>query len=332
MAGPGWLHRGPGVWLVVLLLATTGVAAGAEPSPADKETARTLFRQGDERYRAGDYAAALEAFTAADEIMRVPTTGLERGRTLVQLDRLLEAAEIFEQVVRMPKQPGENSVQQRARDDAARLLVTTRPLIPSLLIRIQGVSEQAEVQLEVDGVDVPEAARRFPRKVDPGRHEVKVNAQGYRSEVRAVELVEGQQAELTVALRPFDGSGSADDWAEPDGEESDGLEVPVVSWIGFGLAAAGLGVGVGFGAATLGNVSSLEDECGGKTCPPDKAGDIDEATTLAHVSTAGFVVAGVGAAVGVLFVLLDGGDDEEPPEATWVPQLGPGFVGVLGTF
>jgi hypothetical protein len=41
------------------------------PSAADKETARTLFRDGDEKFRAKDYEAALKAFLAADEIMGV---------------------------------------------------------------------------------------------------------------------------------------------------------------------------------------------------------------------------------------------------------------------
>jgi hypothetical protein len=190
------------------------------------------------------------------------------------------------------------------------------------LVQVVGVSDQAAVRLEVDGVNVPEAARRFPRKVDPGQHEVKVSAQGYRGEMRTVAVPVGEQTDVTIALRPFDGSG--DPWREPDEDGGGDFGMPLMSWIGFGVAAVGLGIGVGFGAATLGNVSSLEEECGGTTCPADKAGDIDDATTLAHVSTAGFVIAGVGAAVGVVGLFL-GGDDEPV-----TVSVGPRFVGVGG--
>lgn len=48
--------------------------AHAEPTAADKETARTLMQDGRAKRTKGDHAGALEAFRAAHGIMKVPTT------------------------------------------------------------------------------------------------------------------------------------------------------------------------------------------------------------------------------------------------------------------
>src|SRR5436190_23509399 len=51
--------------------------ARAEPSAADKETARSLMDEGDRKFAAKDYKGALDAYQGAHAIMGVPTTGLE---------------------------------------------------------------------------------------------------------------------------------------------------------------------------------------------------------------------------------------------------------------
>jgi hypothetical protein len=55
--------------------------------------------------------------------------------------------------------------------------------------------------------------------------------------------------------------------------------------------------------------------------------------TLAHVSTTGFVIGGVGAAVATVALVMElTGDEPGGDRATLTPLLGPGFVGVRGSF
>ena len=89
--------------------------------------------------------------------------------------------------------------------------------------------------------------------------------------------------------------------------EAEALDLTWLAWTGFGLAGAGLVLGGVAGGIALSEYQQLEDECPTLGCSQDQ---IDEARTIAHVGTAGFVVAGVGAAVGLVALLIS--DDADP--------------------
>jgi hypothetical protein len=318
------------LWLGICSIAPGAVADdGEEPSLADKETARSLFEEGDRKYRAGDYDGALAAFEAADEIMRVPTTGLERGRTLAQLGRLLEAREILLRVTRYPVEEGENEVFARARDEARELAADVGARIPSLQVQIDGLAPGAEVELRVDGAVVPPKAARFPRKVDPGAHLVEVEAEGFDDAKRTIVVRERDSAQLRIAMAR-EGSASA---PVDDGASEGPLGLSIMSWVGFSVGAAGLVLGAVAGGITLANVSELDERCpsGRDECPESLQDDIDQAQAISHASTAGFVIAGVGAAVGVAGLFLFGplSFDESGLVRPWV---GIGSAGVTGRF
>jgi hypothetical protein len=79
---------------LALCLTCSSLALAAAPTAQDRERARALMDAGDARFEAKQYAAALEQYRGADEIMQVPTTGIEVGRALERLGRLLEAREV----------------------------------------------------------------------------------------------------------------------------------------------------------------------------------------------------------------------------------------------
>src|SRR5262245_39056748 len=67
-------------WLGVVagLLVTVAVGSAlAEPTAAEKETARALVKSGREKRASGDLKGALADFQAAHAVMHVPTTGIE---------------------------------------------------------------------------------------------------------------------------------------------------------------------------------------------------------------------------------------------------------------
>ena len=63
--------------------------AHAEPSAADRQTARTLLIKGRNKLKAGDAEGALADFRAAHAIMHVPPTGLDLARAQVALGQLV---------------------------------------------------------------------------------------------------------------------------------------------------------------------------------------------------------------------------------------------------
>ena len=308
-----------------------------EPTLEEKETARSLFREGDELYRGGDYAEALERFAAADEIMGLPTTKLERGRTLMKLGRLIEARDAFVQVGLLPLPPVEAEPQRLARQEAKALAEQLLGRIPKLIVEIRGVEDDTPVSLSVDGKDVARAAILHGLRVDPGKRLVRAEANGYITRERLVEVVEGQDRIVTMTMRLSHVEPPVARVPPPVAPVPAPPPPPstspwtIVGWAGVAVGTVGLTQGIVFGVLTMNSESELADACVDRVCPTSAQPAFDEARTLAHVSTASFVLAGVGAAVGITGLVLGAQDDDASDSALrWT--IGPSGIGLTGAF
>src|SRR5258706_1594761 len=150
--------------LLALLFATR--IGLADVTAADRETARTLMQSGGTAFREQNYAAALEAYRAADAIMRVPTTGLALARTEAALGKLVDARDAALAVLRMPVKADEPRAYARARKDANALALDLATHIPTLNIRIQGVARGTTVELSIDGAPVSASGFDMSRRID----------------------------------------------------------------------------------------------------------------------------------------------------------------------
>ncbi len=129
--------------------------------------------------------------------------------------------------------------------------------------------------------------------------------------------------------------GPGDETAPATTPEADRAEIGGVSplvYVGFGVAGAGLLVGAITGGLSMNQAADLKDRCPGDVCAPDIEGEVDTMMTLGHVSTASFIIAGIGAGVGLVGLLTGGSDEATETEGSVRPMLGPGFAGVTGTF
>lgn len=303
--------------------------AAAEPSAADKETARSLMKQGDAARAGGNLREALKNFEAADSIMHVPTTGLEVAKTRAALGMLIEARELSLQIARSAPQPGEPPPFGEARAAAQKLSEDLEGRIPSVKVSVPGATD---VQLTVDGAAVPKALLEFPRKLDPGKHSASVKA-AEGSRTVAFELFERESKELVVDLRADEGgpppTGAGGGEAPAPGRKRSAL--PMVLFAGGGtLAVAGGIVGAVTGVMSLSQTDQIKKDCGGSTCPSSERSKIDDANTLATIATIALVGAGVGAAVGVTgaVMLFSGKSSNVSVRAT----MGVGSIGVEGRF
>ena len=103
------------------------------------------------------------------------------------------------------------------------------------------------------------------------------------------------------------------------------------------IAAAGVGV-VGMvlfavqGSASNATYDDLKEKCNGGPCPQEFAADIDKGRTQQTVANIGLGLGIVGLGAGAaLFVLsMTKKPDTTQPQTTWL--VGPGSVGVRGTF
>src|SRR5262249_44422469 len=117
--------------------------AQAQPTAADLETARALFREGQELRARGELSEANDKPRAAHAAGRTPITGLELARTHEMLGQLVEAREVALDVARIPVASDETERSAEARAQAAQLADALRPRIPDLTVRVTGAPPDA---------------------------------------------------------------------------------------------------------------------------------------------------------------------------------------------
>lgn len=338
-------RRRLGVALAAALLLAPW-AAHAGPTSADRETARTLMQQGRELTAKGDLKEALKRFQGANDIMHVPTTALEVARTLVALGQLVEARDFIAAIRQITPNPNEPAPFKEARKKADDLDASLNGRIPSLVITIKGAPEGEQAALTVDGTPVPAGVVGLPRAVDPGHHVIvaKLDSKTAQGEGKQeVDVREGEQKPVEVTLSVTLAPPPAE--APPAAPASE-APAPVTShsptiitWVGVGLAGAGVIAGTVTGILSLSKKSSLQSECPNDVCAPGNS-DYSAANTFATVSTIGFIVAGVGAGVAAVTLIVGHQEpapapaEASPAEAGLVlhPWLGVGAGGVIGTF
>lgn len=307
--------------VVALLLAP---AAAAEPSAADKETARALMELGHTAYDGGQYSDALQPFEQAHAIMQLPTTGLWLARTNEKLGYLVQARDVALSVARLPAPSNEVEARVKARKDAASLAAALAPRIPSLELRVAGPAPDA-VTVLVDGKALTGPVVGLPRKLDPGHHQVQVRAPGFRQGQIEVDLAEGEGkvAELRLQSEVFDRTNVPSPTQAETGPSS-------LVYVGFGLAAAGAVAGSITGVMALSQASDAKATCSNNLCPRSSQEAIDSANTLADISTVSFAVGLAGLALGV--VVLATSDDAPDTTPKLEAELGLGTACIRGSF
>lgn len=313
------LGRGFASLLAALLCCSLALPAGAEPSAAEKETARGLVRTGRVKLERGDLEAALADFRAAHEIMNVPTTGLELGKAQAKLGMLVEALDTLLAVTRMPVTRGEPLAFRRARIEAGKLAQELGPRVPAVRLKLTGEAA-GDAVVSIDGQALPPQLVGSPYKVNPGVHQVLATAAGGAEARAQIHLDEGQAREVVLNLVT-----PAPAKPEPQAES----ETHPLVWAGLGLAGLGAVAGSITGGLALSKHADVAIRCPGGQCPPETHDDLSAGLTLGTVSTIMFVAAGVGAAAAVVGLFLPYGDEPGSAEAVsglWLGIAPNGFV------
>ena len=330
--------------LLTATVLTFAAAVHAEPTPAEKEGARKAMGDARDRREAGDLPGALASFQKAHAVMNVPTTGIEVARTQQKLGLLKEAYETATLVTKIAVAPKEPPPFAAARVDAQKMADDLATKIPALNIKLSETTEGVAVVTSVDGAVVAPDARKAYH-VNPGAHTIIAKLSDGTEKTEKVNIAEGETKEVAFSFKKEiredkpreEASGSTDD-AKPQSRFLRPLPIA-----GFALAGVGLIAGSVTGAIAISKASSAKQEClAGGLCPPVTHDGIRSGRKMATVSNISFAVAGVGAAVAIVGILLptSGGKhaDEAAPTArgkllpTVTPFVGVGSAGLTGTF
>ena len=271
-------------------------ASRAEAQPPSERVARALF--DDATTAAGEerWADAADGFREAYSQSNAPAALYNYALALRALGQYLAAREALD---RFERDHSDHQMAGSAREVRAGLAERVARLT------LGNVPEGASVMY--DGEAGPTST-----ELDPGRHTIVVDAEGYESWVHTLDLAEGADATVAVELSTL-----------PTGGSNEGGEVSVGAWTLMGVGAAALAASIGTGVTALQIRGDLEERCvrdaTGFACDEAALEDRDRGELLAITTD---VLIGVGAATAIAGIawavagaLGGGSDDEEEAQA-----------------
>jgi hypothetical protein len=296
---------------LALLVASTRTAHADAVDAKTRAAARKLGEEAVKLFDAGDYTGALDRFNLAEQLVPAPTLGVRSARCLVKLGRLVEASERYLDVTRMKLEKDALPQQRKAQVEALSERDALLPILPSLVIELSGPTGDG-VEVALDGKSLPSATLGVKLPVDPGEHRITVKRRD-TIVARTVSVIRGERKAVTIELPPI---------VTEDASAKDGAAwQSVAGGISLGVGGVGLLVGAGAGVAAIVQQSNLSLRCPNRTCPSDAFGDLDRYDTTRMASTVGFLVGGVGLAVGASLFWLTPSSRVETKE-----QNATGFV------
>ncbi len=313
-------------------------------SDADRATARSLGQEGQQAFEAKDYATAEDRFRRADKMVHAPTLVLGLARALSAEGKYVEAQESYNRIIREGLPPGAPDVFKHALDDAKKEVdaVSTKVGAVTITVKAAGGIDIPDPQVILDEHPMNSASLGVRRAIDPGAHVLRATADGYKPGELKFSTTEGGSADEPLVLEkdltapPV--AATAVPMAAPTGASTPDMGAPepskarkIAPWVAFGVGGAGLVVGGITGILAMGKHSTLSDECKPGCSTPGAQSDLSSYHTMGAISDVGFIVAGVGGAVGAILLITQ-------PKATpttgvrVVPVVGLGSLGATGSF
>jgi hypothetical protein len=292
--------------LVGCTLVASALLALAAPARAD-DVAEALYQEGRVAAQAKNWDLACAKLGASHEREPAPGTLLNLADCHEHLGKLATAQAEFAAVTRLfkPTDPRAGV----ARDRAAAL----EKRAPHLILRLQA-SAPAETSIVENGKPLDSALLGKSRAIDPGEHVLVVSAPGRVGQRVAVQLAEGETREIELAagapvaapvLAPAAAAKTAprEDSSVPPSAPSS-FPFRTVGFVGLGVGVAGVAVGTVAGLLTLSAKNNTDANCVATGCNPDGLAAESSGKTWSNVSSAAFVVGGVGLVTGAVMLIV----------------------------
>jgi len=310
-----------------------GGTSWADPSAADRATARALAGEGYQALQSKDFAAAADRFGRADALVHAPTLMIDWARSLVGLGKLVEAQERYEQIVREGVDSKAPKSWHRALADANTELAQLKPRLAWITISVAGAEDP---QVTIDGVRVPPAAIGVRRAANPGALQVRVQAKDFLAQEKSVDLREGAEETVAFELEPDPDAQKVIAAVPPPAAPAPVKpRKPTAMYVAFGVSAAGLAVGAVSGSLFLSKHAELKGLCNAdNACEPSETDAVKDHDRLGTISVVGFAVGVAGAGVGMTLWLMNRNASKPAPAQGVVvhPYVGLGSVGAMGSF
>jgi hypothetical protein len=306
----------------VLLTPGLGVAA---PTKQEVAQAQKADREGQRLEKKKQFEEAREAYLKSLEIRDSPETRIRLAHAEEELGHLMEAAGHLRTVLEAKK------LSFVSRSKAKNQLAKLEKRIPTLALDLpKGFSGS----VWVDDEEVSSGLLSEPIPVNPGSHNVRAEAAGYKEFSESIQLEEKDKKTMTVLMTeaPSEEPVVASTEEAPKDKKSSGGG-NALAWVSIGVGVVGVGVGTFFALKSRSTKSDLDDRCNDGVCSENDRELYDQGKSQANVATVGFAVGAVGIGLGTV-LLLTGGKGKAKAETgrRVTPVVGPGNVGLHGVF
>lgn len=329
--------------LLVLALLTVPAAHAAEKSskPAASEKAQRplaelltgpaldAYLKGRDLFDAGDVVTGHAKLSEAYELSKNPRllwnmaacskSSRHYARAIDELTRFLE--------------DGREVITAEQAKRAEEVRATLYSLVAAATLQVT----PAGASVLLDGE--PASRGAGPYYLELGKHEVRVEQEGYKPETRVVDVKQTKPITVEVMLRaeapvivPAPAVAAPAPVSAPPAALQSAAPAPspdhTWAYVTLGVGAAGVAAGSAFGLLALGRKNELEPLCPNGVCPASAQATLDAANRWATLSTASWVVGGLALAGGAyLYVATPG---ERAPAAAL--RVGPASVSLEGSF
>lgn len=280
---------------VSLLLAAVDVAPAAEPSAADRESAKELFRAGRAAYERGSFRAAAASFEEAARLAPHPQAWYAAGDAWDAARDAPRAVYAFEQALALS-----GLAPPKIERIRRRLQRLTRGLG---VVRIEGPHEAAIAVAHVRRASLPVSIH-----VPPGEHEVRLIEPATAAKTKLVQVVAGQSTTVTFTLpapEPVSDTALEPEPVPPGPDDGGGVSgLGIAGWtiLGIGLGgsvAAGVVTAVGLDARDEWEADRQDEEL------------LDRAESLRTWTGVAWVAAGTVVVTGASLLVVDAASTSE---------------------
>ena len=235
-------------------------AKDAKPSKATRDKARDSYKKGEDAFATGDFAAALEGYKGANELIPSAQAQYKIALALDKMGKGADAVAAYKAFLAFP--PPDSMAEQKASADkrlgelaqSSLKIVTTPP----------GAS------IKVDGDRSLDAAPTTI-SVKPGAHKIEVSLADYEPASRDVTVAAGGSAEVKIELKAAApppvvpppvavASASAPPTAAPPPPPPSEPRSKIPAYVTLGVGGVGLVVGTIFGVSALGAKSDFKSQ------------------------------------------------------------------------
>ena len=305
--------------LTASLVMTPVCLSWAGPSRQDVAAAQESFKQGLAAEKKGNWTDARDAFEKAVDRHDTADARLHLARSEAQLGHLTEASDHYKMVLEF------KNASPLIKTAAKKELASVTERIPHLTIK---VPDGFSGTVRVDKIELTSVNFGQPFEVNPGTRTVIAEAEGFKSFTKSVVITDRADETVTVELIALPPKAEKPVTVDTN----DGSTRRTLGYVSLGVGAAGLIAGTAFGLASRSTRSELRSSCTGDVCSENMRDTYDKGKMQADIATAGFIVAGVGAAVGTVLLLTAPKKKEAENKASVTPWVGVASLGVNGRF